>query len=470
MKRFVKVSFIFIIVIALSIGLISNATGSAPPRLEVMMENSLRVTTTQTVTAESGKSFVIIYWEEPGNTQSQSNHLVYRVRVNESETGTNVTELGRGTRVTSANAREYEKNYIGYYRYPADHNDAQLNEYINYIFQVGSAPPYQEARIYPPIPNAHTNYQKNSDTCSGCHRTHYAVHPMLLSRKIMQEMCIECHDGSASSYNVILGEARVPGGWVPAPAGPFVGTQDNPSTSFHNVFLEDAFDAPQQFLLYAPGSGGERMNLTCTDCHSAHVTNTSSRYRLLKFPTGAPDVSAYSYVRGGQYRVLYEDGMNQFCGQCHMYYDYGSGFEYEDDDRNYAQHTLRDDGGRGIEKAGDYYRHPTGIDITNWAGTQKSSLPLEHRDGRQYMTCGTCHVAHGAALHSADQISPELAEMEGADRYKYDVDADGKPVPIVDGDGKTYSSMLKRREGMGICLECHLDQVWGNTPGAGLGR
>ncbi|EEG77708.1 cytochrome c3 family protein [Dethiobacter alkaliphilus] len=465
MNRLIKISFILIVVVALSIGFVTGASGSAPPRLEVMIERTLRLTPTQTVTADSGKSFVVIYWEEPGNTQSQSRHSVYQVNVNTSETGISRTNLGRGARVTPGNAREYEKNYIGYYRYPASHtaNNAQLNNYINYIIEVGSSAPYQQARIYPPIPNAHTNYQKNSDTCSGCHRTHYAEHPMLLSRKIMQEMCIECHDGSASSYDVIRGVARVPGGWVAAPAGPFVGTEDNPSTSFHNVFLEDAFDTPlnQQFLLYAPGSGGDRMNLTCTNCHSAHVTDTSSRYRLLKFPEGAPEVNAYSYVRGGEYRVLYVDGMNQFCGQCHAEYDYGS----RNNPMGYTEHTMYE----GIQKAGDYYRHPTGIDITNWIGTPKTTLPLEHRNNRQYMTCGTCHVAHGAALHNADQASPELAEdprLAERDRYKYDADGNRIYDRLDDGTEVTYSSMLKRREGMGICLECHLDQVWGNTPGA----
>jgi predicted CXXCH cytochrome family protein len=441
---------------------VPSAEGSAPTRLEVMLEKTLWLTPSESVSAGQGKSFAVIYWEEPANSKNRSQYSVYLLNV--TETSSTRTSLGRGVRVTEANAKEYEKNYIGYYRFPDSHTSvhAQLDNYVNYIFEVGSAAPYQEARIYPPLPNAHTNYQKNSDTCGGCHRTHYASHPKLLSRKIMQEMCLECHDGTKSSYDVLRGRARVPSGWAASPAGPF-GTRDNPSTSFHNVFLEDEFDKPasEQFLLYAPGSGGERFNLTCTNCHSAHVTSNSSRYRFLKF-AGETPVQAYTFVSGNQYKVLYKEGMNQFCGQCHSDYDYGSA----DNPRNYPEHVLRADNGNGVNKAGEYYRHPTGIDITGWPGAKNLKLPVERRDTKQYMTCGTCHVAHGTAINNSQQFSPELGDpalnLNAEDRYKYDY-AGNRVVDAV--NGQTYSSMLKRRQGMGICLECHMDQIWANTPG-----
>jgi hypothetical protein len=206
--------------------------------------------------------------------------------------------------------------------------------------------------------------------------------------------------------------------------------------------------------LYAPGGGGDRYNLTCTDCHSAHVTDNSSPFRLLKFRT--IPVSAFSFVSNGRYQVLYVDGMNSFCANCHEQYNYGGSTEL-----GYSLHVLRTQGGRGVQRSGGFYRHPTNINVSAWAAPhvmENITLPMEVRGGERFMTCKTCHFAHGSVVRGPSptygrQPSHEMTAL-GVDKY----DRFGDVIP----QGRT--TKLKRLDGMGICLECHLDQVWSNTP------
>lgn len=452
-----KVRFTGLLLLCCSVALIygSPAAGDMPPRLEVIVDSTLQLSAAETAAAAPDKAFAVLYWQEADNPNHQSEHTVYLLSV----AGTELlrTNLGKGVRITTENAYIFEKSFLGYYRFPVDlaAPDAQLDLYVNTIYQVGSGTLYSEARLYPPFTNVHAGYQSRSASCDNCHREYDET----FTRKTILEMCLECHDGSKSSYDVLRGRVRVATGWAPSPAGPF-GTVDNPSSSYHNVFLESGGDGVKAFLQYAPGSGGDRMNLTCIACHSAHAGQGSSPYRMLRFAENTP-VQAYTYEKDGEYSVLYINGMNQFCGQCHREYVYGP----SPNPAGYPDHLLH----QGIEKAGSHYRHPTGIEITNWHGRGKNTLPLEHRDKRAYMTCKTCHRAHGTALPDADQVSPEMTDLSSslpaADRYKYDYE--GRPVVReYNGTKATYSSMLKRREGMGICLECHLEQIWANTPGA----
>ncbi len=336
--------------------------------------------------------------------------------------------------------------YDGYWRYTI----TQARNYQNYIYRFGRNGSWMEVRAFPPNENAHANYQKNTDTCKNCHSTHYALTSRLLNQKLVLELCLSCHDGSGSKYNVLDGEVIVPGGAVvSSPAGPFGSAV---ATSYHNVFREDTGT-----VLLAPG--GTKTGLSCTDCHSAHVLQDQTKpvrasgFRLLKHylyetPAGAmydqPPVVAYSHVTGSSYETVYVSGMNEFCSHCHEHYNYGA----NPNPRlpSYPTHTLRTEGGDGILKSGQYYRHPTGINIAGWLKVPVR-LPLEERGtGGRYMTCKTCHYAHGTAIISGYHYSDRFE----VDKYA----ADGRPLD--------RSTMLKRTEGMGICLECHLD-IWHNT-------
>lgn len=414
--------------------------GSAPRRIEVVVTKQFG-----DLTAPAGKSFVLLYWEELNHSAAQSEAGVFLAGV--SESGLVWHDLGRGSRVVAPVAGE--EIYQGFYRYPAAVTlESAHTDFTNYTYHVGQSPEsdFNVARVYPPAEHYHVNYQRNTKTCQACHSTHYARHPMLLNDTVMFNICIECHGdtGNFSKYNVLDGRVQVaPGVWVPSPAGAFASAG---TTSFHNVFLEE-FDST---VLFAPGgTGGEKNNLTCTDCHSAHVTPNSSFFRLLKFRT--EPVVAYPYVSGDEYKVHYVDGMNSFCSNCHELYNYGDGTVY-------PEHLTRPAGGTGIQKSGDFYRHPTNINIAGLFDNytmQRLTLPLEQRNSGQYMTCKTCHYAHGTSI-IGDQVSPEGAQ-------KYGFSGDRKVGPRTP-QPQDKSSMLKRRHGMGICLECHLSQIWANTP------
>lgn len=332
--------------------------------------------------------------------------------------------------------------YSGYYKYTIQ----QAVNHRDYTYRIGKNGLWMTATVYPPNENAHANYQKSSDTCKNCHSTHYAKTKQLLNEAVVRTLCLRCHNGTGSKFNVLDGLVVTPSGQaVKSPAGPF---STSSATSYHNVFREE-FGT----LLMAPGGGS--MSLTCTDCHSAHVLQDmtkpvrSSAFRLLKHfgpPRNVynqPPVVAYSYVTDTSYETVYVSGMNEFCSECHQRYNYGQ--QANPKIPSYPTHTLRTAGGDGIQKSGEYYRHPTGINIVNWLNVT-ISLPLEERGvNGQYLTCKTCHYAHGTAIISGFHETFEVPK----------IDYSGKP--------QTKSTMLKRREGMGICLACHLD-IWSNTP------
>jgi predicted CXXCH cytochrome family protein len=309
-----------------------------------------------------------------------------------------------------------------------------LQNYKNFVFRVGSGTSWQEARVFPPKPSAHTNYSKNSDTCKGCHRTHYAVHNKLLSEKIIYELCITCHGRNGgtpngSKYNVLDGKVRIgPNGStdiVASPAGAFDAAN---TTSFHNVFREEAgtvFDAP----------GGSKRSLTCTDCHSAHVTPDSSPFRLLKL-IGAT-VDAYAVTEGNSYRTEYRSHMNDFCSSCHEKYNYNNHHMTV-----WPDNKIRGTGIVASPVGSGIYRHPTDLNVKRWLEERNLNiaLPLEKNSASVHrLSCITCHMAHGTTV-GGTQKSPEGAVK---------LNKDGNLV------GET--TMLKRTGYMSVCMECHLD-------------
>lgn len=310
-----------------------------------------------------------------------------------------------------------------------------VDNYRNYVYRVGNgvAPrAWQEARVYPPKESAHTNYSKNSDTCKGCHRTHYAVHHKLLSHRIVFELCITCHgDNTGSKYNVLEGRVKVGANtWVDSPAGAFSSAQ---TTSYHNVFRE-----AQGAQFQAPG--GARMSLTCTDCHSAHVTPDSSPFRLLKL-VGMGPVDAYSIASATAYRTVYRRFMNDFCSSCHAQYNYNNHAMTD----NWPDGKRRGSGIQASPSDSGIYRHPTDLDVRKWLadrGLQNMGLPLEKRPevNEHRLSCITCHMAHGTKVQGR-QASPEPGVVK--------IDRDGNPVP--------ETTMLKRTGFMSVCMECHLD-------------
>lgn len=281
----------------------------------------------------------------------------------------------------------------------------EARDFMNVNYRVGTPGNWLEVRAFPPGINAHANYTATGDTCVACHSIHMAQGPKLLAEEVSTNLCRVCHNGSGSKYDVFAGQVQVGGGrYIPSPAGPFGLDEPNSPvkpTSFHNIYASSPITAP----------GGSKRSLTCTDCHSAHDTGSSSPFRMLKIGIDDynPDpIIAYSVTtfdasnRVTDYRTLYVSGMNEFCSACHYRYN--------------------NRGGSAREPFMGLYRHPVDIDATHY---NPPTLPLE--SGR--MTCKTCHYAHGTTV-----IGAAPSELGGV------------------------STALKRNHNSGVCVECHTMQ------------
>ena len=419
-----KLLFTSLLFVLLVSSYVQTAVAEVPRRIEITVTR-----------VDDTYSRVTFYVEGTGfNIQRL---VVTRANGNYNLYWTNLDENNNAMQMTL----ETTGQYSGYYKYTIE----QARNHRDYTYRVGKSGNWMPASVYPPNENAHTNYQKSSDTCKNCHSTHYAKTSQLLNESVVRTLCLNCHDGTGSKFNVVDGQVITPSGaTVRSPAGPF---STSSATSYHNVYREE-----YGTQLIAPG--GSSMSLTCTSCHSAHVLQDqtkpvrSSAFRLLKHygqPKNVydqPPVVAYSYVTDTSYDTVYISGMNEFCSECHERYNYGENKNPKIP--SYPTHTLRTDGGDGVKKSGDYYRHPTGINIAGWLNVQ-TTLPLETRENNgKYLTCKTCHYAHGTAIITGFHETFE------------------SPKISYTGEPQTKSTMLKRREGMGICLECHLD-IWYNT-------
>jgi hypothetical protein len=281
----------------------------------------------------------------------------------------------------------------------------------------------------------------------------------------------------------------------------FVGTSTAPASSTHGM---DADGIMWGFGASAEGAGSTLVNFTCTSCHDVHG---SSNYRLLKdslngqavggyLPDGTPQpwvISAEEgYPAGGWlkhepgaaqmalYRPNYTEpeyafqppvvstqrSMSGWCAGCHQQYivrespyDYG---QYEANDSD--PHSTNTPPGEAFNR----HRHPVNITLAAGRGEDRSlmeevqlddGLPLEARPGsplargdwdyQDYMSCLTCHRAHGsaAAMSGWAEATIEQNTITGI----------WGPVlaPGAGGVEPTMDSALLRYDNRGVCERCH---------------
>lgn len=173
------------------------------------------------------------------------------------------------------------------------------------------------------------------------------------------------------------------------------------------------------------------------------TVDNSNGYTIVRFsspPSGAvtgtfvPAVRvAMSYGPNGSSdlmtadeNITYKQGINAFCGACHM--DYNTAIADTFDGAKY--------GGAAAELTGNYaeaYRHQVGY---QWHGT----VPGLKFEPNSTVVCLTCHVAHGA---DKGYWLDTLATADNG--YWTDTTA-------VELDG---NSVLKRKPNMGVCESCH---------------
>jgi hypothetical protein len=236
-----------------------------------------------------------------------------------------------------------------------------------------------------------------TSTCSDCHTMHNSQdgQPMrydsnaapaaeLLRAANGLELCIHCHNASATAPDVIADDANN----TPDRAGGLF--PQNWSTASGSAHVLGA--SP----LIPPG-GTQAMSLTCTSCHDPHG---SASYRNLKLdPLGAgvslPVTSHQIVARNGSNipqvytsaNIRYKSGISNWCASCHGPQDPGIG------------HVVD----KPISGA-------PSTDSTYWLNTDFAALaPAQVRVPVQTPTddtlpsaddqvfCLSCHKAHGSA-------------------------------------------------------------------------
>ena len=322
----------------------------------------------------------------------------------------------------------------------------------------------------------HGGFTPVADGCAGCHRTHTASAPGLLT-DTAHSLCLSCHGSTATGAdtNVIDGVYSERDGIAESPSemsdgislrgGGFVnvlmdsdwdGTAiSSPATSTHiyNGATGTAWGKGD----IGSGVGSTGFSLTCTSCHDPHggaSTTGTATYRLLRaIPTGSgaaagidlPDVSPKLYtltntlnlapVGLGKTEVQYfgergGEDLTAWCSQCHTRYLADSGSAATDSgDPNFSyRHMTRFVGG-GAPNCSLCHNVHGALNPPNVFNIESD---VAHNPG-----CTACHVAHGSSAH-----------MTG---YASDVEwPDGSTTP----SGDARSSLL-RVDNRGVCQFCH---------------
>lgn len=162
--------------------------------------------------------------------------------------------------------------------------------------------------------NPHANFRTNTTLCGYCHLAHTATGENILRETQILDLCLLCHDGTGSSYDVKAGiyfngsapTTLLSGGYDLAMG----------STSTHFTDLAN----------FVYGGSLTPMTVDCNNCHEPHG---STNYRNLRTVVNGVPVTVTGVVYGPAYSVktasgtevaTYVYGINEFCGVCHMDY------------------------------------------------------------------------------------------------------------------------------------------------------
>jgi predicted CXXCH cytochrome family protein len=297
----------------------------------------------------------------------------------------------------------------------------------------------------------HGNYAYSTDGCATCHSTHNSSYDKLMKFGYSPtEVCYQCHNGSGASTNVEHGMINTFNG---APGGAFelnVPAESKTVTSAHLV----GSTWPTVPGGYTVDINNNQVDLTnfnfqCSSCHNPHG---SPNARLIKdningfavafqetITTGVaytdPNTSTTKY---DGVSVTYTTGSSSLCNACHgKYNNNGPTTQTTDPVTGTTQYIHRIDFDPAAGRPEVPY-NPAGTTSGPYIAGYTTELPLQTNapSGPSWMTCMTCHFAHGSKVTAPD--ASVFQTTAGTN----------PPTPHP-------SSSLLRSPGRQVCSQCH---------------
>lgn len=276
---------------------------------------------------------------------------------------------------------------------------ANANYYIKVLAEDSVADfAYTIARAFPPDANPHGYYWDNPELCQNCHAAHTAMGPRLINEVNADKLCITCHDGSQSKYDVLRGKFKgLDNNLYLSIAGPYGSLEG--VTVPEQAYLTSRHDL-DIFNYAATGNNIENIevadaHLSCASCHDPHGSDNYRNLRAnmrVSLSPAAPLIKteAYAVTYAAYEQTTYVGGAVEFCGACHSDFNQGKG-------AGSRAITTTQQPGLTLSFASLYkYMHPVNIDAQYVTGSGyqvpvPANLPYEN--GK--IICQTCHYTHG---------------------------------------------------------------------------
>lgn len=289
----------------------------------------------------------------------------------------------------------------------------------------------------------HGGFTATSDACAGCHRTHTAAGPALLTETSTYQMCITCHGSTVTGANTNVMDGKytnrnanstmgqpntaVNGDLL---GGGFVSYKGVTVTSSHNMGPGNSLAAWGNGTAARGATSlisGQEFN--CASCHDPHG---STNYRILKININGYGVGVARTDEGALKDYDTENwgsGQSSICRACHIAYHQTAAGQGSIGPTNY---THRVDMSYLYTNSLITQVNPETVGY----GGQK--LPLALTGTSNLVVCQTCHIPHGSS-----------AQMTGF--------ANGGPTlnGSIPGETTATDSALLRLDNRAVCEACH---------------
>lgn len=286
---------------------------------------------------------------------------------------------------------------------------------LTFGMAIASGPGVVSASVY-----FHGDFASNSESCSSCHRVHFADASNLLTYGPTEtDFCYYCHgEGRATTSGYDVETGMITGGGIQRPsyAGGFklsidpsrsyVANKVYENTSVHSIEkamrMGNLSELKDGNIPGMPEGVTWKGSFKCGSCHDPHgggkyPATPYRNPRLLRSTLlDSTKRYVYMYIDYGQTNLPleYGAGFNQWCGGCHNV------FNTEGSERTgttgYSNNSVMK------------FRHKMGVNIPEhvFSTALGTGLPIptdtkgDNSGNAQWkLSCITCHRAHGSSVH-----------------------------------------------------------------------